>query len=106
MRSENRGPSSLENTTVRLRFSVPLTAWQQLPERCTRGGERTVLCETGALRSDGEARRTALALRVKGQPAEMVVRVDTVWNGGASDRNPANNTHEVLAPATGDAYVF
>ncbi|MEK8143772.1 hypothetical protein NKH18_22545 [Streptomyces sp. M10(2022)] len=70
------------------------------------GAERAVLCETGALGVDGEIRRTELALRIKGRPAEVVVRVDTVWNGGASDRNQENNTHQVRATATGDAYVF
>lgn len=37
---------------------------------------------------------------------EVVVRIDTVWNGGATDRNAKNSEHEVLAPATGDEYVF
>lgn len=106
LHSENRGPSGLANTTVRFRFSAAVAVRQELPHGCTRGGERTVLCETGALGVDGEVRRTVLAVRVTGRPAEVVVRVDTVWNGGASDRNQRNNTHEVLAPATGDAYVF
>lgn len=36
----------------------------------------------------------------------MVVRVDTWWNGGATDRNRTNNEHVVLALDTGDAYAF
>ncbi|MBM7441557.1 hypothetical protein [Streptomyces sp. HB132] len=106
LRTGNRGPSPLADATVRLRFSVPLAAWQRLPQGCLRGGSRTVLCATGPLRVGGPARRTALGLRFTGRPAEVAVRVDTVWNGGASDRNRKNDTQEVLALATGDPYVF
>ncbi|WP_327117474.1 hypothetical protein OG206_18635 [Streptomyces sp. NBC_01341] len=106
LRTGNRGPSALEDATVRLRFSVPLAPGQRLPQGCLRSGSRTVVCGTGALPVAGKARRTTVVLGLTGQPAEVVVRVDTVWNGGASDRNPRNSTHEVLAPSTGDAYVF
>ncbi|MDQ0795767.1 hypothetical protein [Streptomyces sp. B1I3] len=106
VRTENSGPSSLVDATVRLRFSVPLAARQQLPRDCLRSGDRAVLCATGALGAGGDARRTAFGLRLTGRPAEVVVRVDTVWNGGASDRDRRNDTHEVLALSTGDAYVF
>ncbi|MFF4247484.1 hypothetical protein ACFYY2_23885 [Streptomyces sp. NPDC001822] len=106
LRTGNRGPSPLEDVTVRLRFSVPLAPGQRLPQGCLRSGSRTVLCGTGALPVAGTARRTTVVLGLTGRPAEVVVRVDTVWNGGASDRNPRNSTHEVLAPSTGDAYVF
>ncbi|WP_405810716.1 hypothetical protein OG524_15725 [Streptomyces sp. NBC_01520] len=102
----NRGPSPLTDMTVRLRFSVPLAARQQLPQGCLRSGGRTVLCGTGPLRVDGEVRRTAVGVRLTGRPAEVVVRVDTVWNGGASDRDRHNDTHEVLTLSTGDPYVF
>ncbi|MEE1736345.1 hypothetical protein [Streptomyces sp. BE147] len=106
VRSENRGPADLAGVTVRLRFSEPFAVPQELPDGCLWGGARVVLCGTGALTADGEARSTALDLRLAGRPAEVVVRVDTVWNGGAGDGNPRNNVHEVLAPSTGDAYVF
>ncbi|MFE5240808.1 MULTISPECIES: hypothetical protein [unclassified Streptomyces] len=106
LRTGNRGPSPLADVTVRLRFSVPLAAAQQLPPGCLRGDSRTVLCSTGPLPAAGEARRTTVGLRLTGRPAEVVVRVDTLWNGGASDRNRRNDTHEVLAPATGDRYAF
>ncbi|MFD6279913.1 hypothetical protein ACFWFI_30760 [Streptomyces sp. NPDC060209] len=106
LRTGNRGPSPLADATVRLRFSVPLAARQRLPEGCLRSSSRTVLCGTGPLRVAGEARRTALGLRFTGRPAEVVVRVDTVWNGGASDRNRRNDTHEVLVLSTNDAYAF
>ncbi|MDF6020384.1 hypothetical protein [Streptomyces sp. JH34] len=106
LRTGNRGPSPLADATVRLRFSAPLAVGQLLPQGCLRSGSRTVLCGTGPLGVSGEARRTALGLRLTGRPAEVAVRVDTVWNGGASDRNRRNDTHEVLVLSTGDAYVF
>ncbi|MFG2330721.1 hypothetical protein ACGFMM_13935 [Streptomyces sp. NPDC048604] len=104
--SENHGPSSLSGGTVRLEFSVPLAADQDLPPACLWGGDRVVLCGTGALRAAGAARQLSLELRTAGEPEELTVMVDTVWNGGATDRNPGNHRHEVLVPATGDPYVF
>lgn len=59
-----------------------------------------------AARDGSEQARLALELQLAGRPAEVVVRIDTVWNGGATDRNAKNSEHEVLAPATGDEYVF
>ncbi|MCD9903702.1 hypothetical protein LUR56_34185 [Streptomyces sp. MT29] len=106
IRSENRGPSDVTASTVRLRFSAPLAASQELPYGCLRGGKATVLCETGGLRSAGGARQTALDLTLTDRPDEVVVRLDTVWSGGARDTDRTNDVHEVLAPATGDAYAF
>ncbi|MBW5248188.1 hypothetical protein JGS39_03960 [Streptomyces sp. P01-B04] len=107
LRSENRGPADLDGATVRLRVSVPLAGRQQLPQECLRADLTTVLCRTGALHADGsEQRQLALELQLAGRPAEVIVRIDTVWNGGATDRNAKNSEHEVLAPATGDEYVF
>ncbi|MGW5064686.1 hypothetical protein ACWEQJ_00955 [Streptomyces cyaneofuscatus] len=106
IRSENRGPSDVTASTVRLRFSAPLAAGQELPYGCLRGGKATVLCETGGLRSAGGARQTALDLTLTDRPDEVVVRLDTVWSGGARDTDRTNDVHEVLAPATGDAYAF
>ncbi|MFF6908844.1 hypothetical protein ACFY9Q_23275 [Streptomyces sp. NPDC012389] len=106
IRSENLGPSDVTASTVRLRFSAPLAVSQELPYGCLRGGKATVLCETGGLRSGGGARQTALDLTLAGGPDEVVVRLDTVWNGGVRDADRKNDAHEVLAPATGDAYAF
>ncbi|WP_328910803.1 hypothetical protein OG230_15495 [Streptomyces sp. NBC_00234] len=106
LESANSGPWDLADATVRLRFSTPLAGRQGLPQGCLWGGSRTVLCRTGPLSADGETRRAALDLRLGTRPAEVVVRVDTVWSGGVPDREQRNNRHEVLAPATGDAYVF
>ncbi|MFJ7191962.1 hypothetical protein [Streptomyces bacillaris] len=106
IRSENLGPSDVAASTVRLRFSEPLAVRQELSHGCLRSGRATVLCETGGLRSRGGARQTALDLRLAGSHDEVVVRLDTVWNGGARDADRTNDAHEVLAPATGDAYAF
>ncbi|WP_018552215.1 MULTISPECIES: hypothetical protein [unclassified Streptomyces] len=107
LRSENNGPSDVPWVTVRLRVSVPPADGQELPGACLRADPRTVLCRTGPLRADGsQQRRLALHLKLRGRPDEVVVRIDTAWNGGATDRNAKNSEHEVLAPATGDPYVF
>ncbi|MEU7282801.1 hypothetical protein AB0A69_29095 [Streptomyces sp. NPDC045431] len=106
MASQNHGPSGVPTTTVRLAFSVPLAGGPPLPPNCLWGGDREVLCSTGPLRADGPARDTVLDLRTAGAPHEVTVRVATEWNGGATDRNPGNNDHQVLVPATGDWYVF
>ncbi|MFE3470992.1 hypothetical protein ACFXOI_04770 [Streptomyces bacillaris] len=106
IRSENLGPSDVAASTVRLRFSEPLAVRQELPHGCLRSGRATVLCETGGLRSRGGSRQTALDLRLAGSHDEVVVRLDTVWNGGARDADRTNDAHEVLAPATADAYAF
>lgn len=104
--SESHGPANLWNATVRLSFSVAMSSARALPAGCLWGGDKLVLCATGPLTAGGVVRALSLDLRTVGTPAEVVVRVGTQWNGGATDRNPANNEHKVLAPATGDAYVF
>ncbi|WNI31161.1 hypothetical protein [Streptomyces sp. ITFR-6] len=105
--SQNSGPSDLTGTTVRLRVSVALSGRQVLPVQCLQADAQTVLCRTGPLPADGSRQRQlALELQLQGRPAEVAVRIDTVWNGGATDRNAQNSEHEVLAPATGDEYVF
>ncbi|MFE9566243.1 hypothetical protein ACFYM0_34635 [Streptomyces sp. NPDC006487] len=103
---ENEGPSALANATVRLRLSADLADRQELAEGCARAGLSEVVCETGELPLHGRGRHIGLALRLKEPAAEVVVRVDTWWNGGATDRNHANNEHVVLALDTGDTYAF
>lgn len=105
--SRNSGPSDLTGATVRLRVSVPLSGRQALPAQCLQADAETVLCRTGPLPADdSRQRQLALELQLQGRPTEVVVRIDTVWNGGATDRDAKNSEHEVLAPATGDEYVF
>lgn len=107
VQSRNHGPSNLDAVTLRVHTSVALSGRQGLPEGCLQADRRTVLCRTAALRADArDGRQLALELQLAGRPDEVVVRIDTLWNGGATDRNPENNAHEVLAPATGDEYVF
>ncbi|MFJ2177051.1 hypothetical protein ACIOHE_29670 [Streptomyces sp. NPDC087851] len=104
--SENHGPSGLADATVRLDFSAPVAAGQALPPTCLWGGDRTVLCRTGLLRPIGRGSELTLDLRTTGRPDEIVVRIDTAWNGGADDLNLENHRHRVLAPDTGDRYAF
>ncbi|MEV7612911.1 hypothetical protein [Streptomyces sp. NPDC089799] len=103
---ENEGPAAVPAATLRLRLSADLAAEQALAEGCARSGPRVVVCETGALPLHGQGRHIALVLRLKERPSEVTVRVDTWWNGGATDRNLANNEHAVLALDTGDIYAF
>ncbi|GAA4906332.1 hypothetical protein GCM10023237_27320 [Streptomyces coeruleoprunus] len=105
--SRNHGPSGLEDATVRIGLSVPPSAvGQKLPQGCVRVGDREVLCTTGPLPADGSLHETRLYLRTAGTPSEVTVSVATAWNGGATDRDPSNDQHQVLVPATGDAYAF
>ncbi|MEU9165375.1 hypothetical protein AB0D29_34500 [Streptomyces sp. NPDC048424] len=103
---ENDGPAALANATVRVRLSAELADRQQLAEGCARAGVREVVCETGPLPLHGRGRHIGLALALRERVPEVVLRVDTWWNGGATDRNHVNNEHVVLALDTGDAYAF
>ncbi|WP_338677396.1 hypothetical protein V1460_33810 [Streptomyces sp. SCSIO 30461] len=104
--SENHGPDAVPGTTVWLTFSAPPGPDASLPDGCLWVGYRTVLCHTGELRAASTGPGRALRLRLAGEPAEVVIAVTTVWNGGAVDRNHANDRHIVLVPATGDRYTF
>ncbi|UQX01617.1 hypothetical protein [Streptomyces sp. RerS4] len=102
----NEGPAALANATVRVRLSADLADRQELAGGCARAGLREVVCETGALPPHGQGRHIGLVLALRDRPAEVLVRVDTWWNGGATDRDLTNNDHVVLALDTGDAYAF
>lgn len=103
---ENDGPSALPNATLRVRLSADLADRQKLGEGCARAGRREVVCETGPLPPHGRGRHLGLSLGLRERAPEVVVRVDTWWNGGAADRDLTNNEHVVLALDTGDAYAF
>ncbi|MGW6689598.1 hypothetical protein [Streptomyces sp. NPDC054961] len=103
---ENEGPAALANATLRLRLSQDLADRQQLAAGCARAGLREVVCETGELPPHGRGRHIGLTLWLKEPATEAEVRVDTWWDGGATDRNLANNEHVVLALDTGDTYAF
>ncbi|MCJ1679232.1 hypothetical protein MTF65_18160 [Streptomyces sp. APSN-46.1] len=102
----NVGPSALPNATVRVRLSADLAERQELSEGCARIGSRELVCETGPLPEHGRGRHIGLAMELREHPGEVTVRIDTWWNGGASDRNGANNELAVLALDTGDSYAF
>ncbi|OKK21263.1 hypothetical protein AMK16_12185 [Streptomyces sp. CB00455] len=102
----NEGPHALANATVRIRLSADLADRQEPAPGCARAGLREVVCETGPLPLHGRGRHLGLELGLRERAAEVVVRVDTWWNGGATDRNLTNNEHAVLALDTGDTYAF
>lgn len=102
----NHGPSAVEDATVRLRWSAPLADVQWLPGDCARSGERVVVCRTGPLAADALGDRIRLRVRLREAPSEVALEIDTVWGGGAVDRNHGNDQQRVLALDTGDSYVF
>lgn len=102
----NEGPNALADTTLRVRLSEDLADRQEPAEGCARAGRREVVCETGPLPAHGQGRHIALVIGLREPVTEVVVRVDTLWNGDAADRNSGNNEHTVLALDTGDAYAF
>lgn len=106
MTPQNHGPSGIAEATVRLRWSVPLADEQGLPAGCARTEVRTVMCRTGALPADGWGEAITMAVRLRGAPSEVTLGIDTVWGGGAVDRNHHNDRQEVLVLDTGDTYVF
>ncbi|WSJ11651.1 hypothetical protein OG437_21955 [Streptomyces phaeochromogenes] len=106
MTPQNHGPSGIAEATVRLRWSVPLADEQGLPAGCARTEVRTVMCRTGALPADGWGETITMAVRLRGAPSEVTLGIDTVWGGGAVDRNHHNDRQEVLVLDTGDTYVF
>ncbi|NBE56360.1 hypothetical protein GUY60_34005 [Streptomyces sp. YC537] len=103
---ENHGPSDVSEATVRLRYSVPLTTGQRLPDACLRADQQVVLCRTGALRAGSRGKEIPVEVKLRGRPSEATVRIDTHWNGNATDHNPTNDHHTVLVLQTGDAYSF
>jgi hypothetical protein len=102
----NHGPSAVPGASVRLRWSVPLADRLDLPAGCARTGDRALVCGTGPLAADGFGEQIRLGVTLRGRPAEVTLEIDTVWSGGAVDRNRANDQERVLVLATGDPYSF
>ncbi|MFF8969948.1 hypothetical protein [Streptomyces sp. NPDC014995] len=103
----NHGPGDVSDASVRLRWSVPLADRPQgLPAGCARTGARDVVCRTGALAADAPGERIEVGAWLEGRPAEVTLEVETVWGGGAVDRNRANDRQRVLVLDTGDPYFF
>ncbi|MFI2203911.1 hypothetical protein ACH47Z_24645 [Streptomyces sp. NPDC020192] len=102
----NNGPAAVTDATVRLRWSVPLAVEQQLPARCAREDERTVVCSTGALAANAVGEQVEVPVRLSQKPSDVTLSVDTAWGGGAVDRDHTNDQVKVLVLDTGDAYAF
>ncbi|MCC5480131.1 hypothetical protein [Streptomyces barringtoniae] len=102
----NGGPAAVPDATVRLRWSVALAEAQQLPARCAREGERTVVCGTGALAVHGVGGQLDVPVRLKETSSEVTLEIDKVWGGGTTDKDHTNDQVQVLVLATGDAYAF
>jgi hypothetical protein len=102
----NHGPAAVPDATVRLRWSEPLVNGQSLPQGCARSQEREVLCRVGALAADGVGERVEMRVRLLGVPSEVLLEIDTVWNGGTVDRNRENDRQRVLVLDSGDEYYF
>jgi hypothetical protein len=102
----NHGPAAVPDATVRLRWSEPLVDRQTLPDGCARAEERVVLCRVGALAADEVGERVQLRVRLLGVPSEVLLEIDTVWNGGTVDRNRENDRQRVLVLDSGDEYYF
>ena len=65
-----------------------------------------VLCRIGALGADDLGERIDLRVRLRDTPSEALLEIDTVWSGGAVDRNRQNDRQRVLVLDTGDEYYF
>ncbi|WEO96051.1 hypothetical protein A6P39_019530 [Streptomyces sp. FXJ1.172] len=102
----NDGPAAVTDASVRLRWSVPLAQAQQLPARCVREDERTVVCATGALAVGAAGQRLRVPVRLRDRPAEVTLEIGTAWSGGAVDKDRSNDRLNVLVLDTGDAYAF
>jgi hypothetical protein len=102
----NHGPSAVAGASVQLRWSVPLADRLDLPAGCARTGGRVLVCGTGPLAADGFGEQLRLGVTVRGRPEQVTLELDTVWSGGAVDRNRANDQERVLILATGDPYSF
>ncbi|MFC8431518.1 hypothetical protein [Streptomyces sp. NPDC057253] len=102
----NHGPEAVPDATVRLRWSEPLEDRQVLPDGCAREAERVVVCRVGALGADSVGERVELRVRLLGVPSEVLLEIDTVWDGGTVDLNRANDRQRVLVLDSGDEYYF
>lgn len=103
---QNHGPSTVDEATVQLSWSAPLADAQRLPGGCARSGERVVVCRTGALAPNEPGDEIRLEVRLRDAPSEVTLEIDTVWSGGALDRDRGNDQERVLVLDTGDSYAF
>ncbi|WTN46536.1 hypothetical protein OHB00_29340 [Streptomyces sp. NBC_00631] len=102
----NHGPDAVTGAGVRLVSSAALADTQQLPGGCARTGDREVVCDTGPLPVEAPGEQLVIPVRLREQPAEVTLKVDVVWGGGAVDQDRTNDRQQVLVLATGDPYAF
>ncbi|MEU6588403.1 hypothetical protein ABZ923_04070 [Streptomyces sp. NPDC046881] len=102
----NNGPAAVADATFRLRWSVELADEQELPARCAREDERTVVCGTGALAVDAAGEQVRVPVRLRERTSEVTLEIDTVWSAGAVDQDRSNDRMAVLVLDTGDEYAF
>ncbi|MEV6809148.1 MULTISPECIES: hypothetical protein [unclassified Streptomyces] len=104
--ARNGGSADVADATVRLRWSVPLAEGQELPARCVREDERTVLCGTGPLAVDEVGERLRLPVRLRERQAQVSLEVETAWSADVADQDRSSDRTRVLVLATGDTYAF
>ncbi|MGW1170276.1 hypothetical protein [Streptomyces sp. NPDC002550] len=102
----NNGPAAVPDATVRLRWSVALAEGQQLPARCVREDERTVVCGTGALAVEGAGKQLDVPVRLGETSSEVTLEIEKVWGGGTTGKDHTNDRVRVLVLDTGDSYAF
>ncbi|MEU6818309.1 hypothetical protein [Streptomyces sp. NPDC046860] len=102
----DHGPSAVPEASVRVRWSVPPAGAVTLPQGCTRTGERTVVCGTGALAAGEAGQEIRLSVRLRVPAPEVTLEVETAWNGGVADPDRSNDRLRVLVLPTGDEYSF
>ncbi|MEV7982319.1 hypothetical protein [Streptomyces sp. NPDC086519] len=102
----NHGPDAVTGASVRLTSSAALADTQHLPGGCARTGDREVVCDTGPLAVEAPGERLVVPVRLRDRPAEVTLKVDVVWGGGAVDQDRTNDGQRVLVLATGDPYAF
>ena len=102
----NHGPASVPDATVRLRWSEPLVEQQAWPDGCARAAVRVVWGRVGALAADAVGERVEMRVGLRGVPSEVLLEIDTVWNGGTVDLNRVNDRQRVLVLDSGDEYYF
>ncbi|MEV5956483.1 hypothetical protein AB0M11_22385 [Streptomyces sp. NPDC051987] len=102
----NHGPDAVTGAGLRVTSSAALADTQRLPGGCARTGDREVVCDTGSLPVEVPGEQLVVPVRLRERPAEVTLRVDVAWGGGAVDQDRTNDEQRVLVLATGDPYAF
>ncbi|MFJ5515456.1 hypothetical protein ACIQB4_00155 [Streptomyces griseoluteus] len=102
----DHGPAAVPEASVRVRWSAGPAGTVALSPGCTRTGERTVVCGTGALVAGQAGEEIRLGVRLRAPAPEVTLEVETAWNGGVADPDRSNDRLRVLVLPTGDEYSF